>query len=245
MALLEAQGISVSFGGLRALSDVTLHVEEGAVTGLIGPNGAGKSTMLGVLSGLLRPRAGRVAIDGRDVTRLPPHRRARLGLARTFQRLELWTSMTVAENVLTAAELASSWHTAYDPRAVARDVIDRLGLGAVADRSVNELSSGQGRLVEVARAMAMTPRVLMLDEPSAGLNEVETQDLGATLSAMAAGGVAILMVEHHVELVTATCADVYVLDFGETIAHGPPDAIRRDAGVQKAYLGGRHSAAVA
>ena len=245
MALLEAQGISVSFGGLRALGNVTLHAEQGAVTGLIGPNGAGKSTMLGVLSGLLRPRAGRVAIDGRDVTRLPPHRRARLGMARTFQRLELWTSMTVAENVLTAAELASRWHRDYDPRAVGRDVIDRLGLEAVADRSVTELSSGQGRLVEVARAMAMTPRVLMLDEPSAGLNETETQEMGRTLTAMAATGVAILMVEHHVELVTATCSDVYVLDFGETIAHGPPDAIRRDTAVQKAYLGGRHSAAVA
>jgi branched-chain amino acid transport system ATP-binding protein len=245
MALLQAEGISVSFGGLKALQDVTLEAEEGSVTGLIGPNGAGKSTMLGVLSGLLRPRAGRVAIDGRDVTRLPPHRRARLGMARTFQRLELWTSMTVAENVLTAAELAAQWQSGYQPRAVMRDVVARLGLVDVADRSVGELSSGQGRLVEVARAMAMTPRVMMLDEPSAGLNEAETEELGRTLAALAATGVAILMVEHHVELVTSTCADVYVLDFGQTIAHGPPERIRRDAAVQKAYLGGRHSAAAA
>jgi branched-chain amino acid transport system ATP-binding protein len=215
------------------------------VTGLIGPNGAGKSTMLDVLSGLLHARSGTVAIDGRDITRLAPHRRARLGMARTFQRLELWTSMTVAENVLTAAELASRWHAGYDPRAVMRDVIGRLGLVDVANRSVVELSSGQGRLVEVARAVAMTPRVLMLDEPSAGLNEAETQELGRTLAALAETGVAILMVEHHVELVTATCADVYVLDFGQTIAHGPPERIRRDPAVQKAYLGGRHSAAAA
>ena len=245
MALLQATGISVSFGGLKALDDVSLDVEAGSVTGLIGPNGAGKSTMLGVLSGLLRPRSGRVTIDGRDVTRLAPHRRARLGMARTFQRLELWTSMTVGENVLTAAEFASRWHSGYNPRAVVQEVVERLGLTSVVDRSVGELSSGQGRLVEVARAMAMSPRVLMLDEPSAGLNETETSELGRTLTALAETGVGILMVEHHVELVTATCADVYVLDFGQTIAHGAPERIRRDAGVQKAYLGGRHSAAAA
>jgi branched-chain amino acid transport system ATP-binding protein len=245
MALLEANGISVSFGGLKALDDVSLAVEAGSVVGLIGPNGAGKSTMLGVLSGLLRPRAGRVTIDGRDVTRLAPHKRARLGMARTFQRLELWTSMTVGENVLTAAEFASRWHASYEPRTVVREVVERLGLTSVVDRSVGELSSGQGRLVEVARAMAMSPRVLMLDEPSAGLNETETSELGRTLAALAETGVGILMVEHHVELVTATCADVYVLDFGQTIAHGAPERIRRDAAVQKAYLGGRHSAAAA
>jgi branched-chain amino acid transport system ATP-binding protein len=245
MALLEANGISVSFGGLKALDDVSLDVDAGSVVGLIGPNGAGKSTMLGVLSGLLRPRAGRVMIDGRDVTRLAPHKRARLGMARTFQRLELWTSMTVGENVLTAAEFASRWHPGYEPRAVVREVVERLGLTSVVDRSVGELSSGQGRLVEVARAMAMSPRVLMLDEPSAGLNEAETSELGRTLASLAETGVGILMVEHHVELVTATCADVYVLDFGQTIAHGAPERIRRDAAVQKAYLGGRHSAAAA
>jgi branched-chain amino acid transport system ATP-binding protein len=242
MALLEADGIAVSFGGLRALADVSLRAEEGAVTGLIGPNGAGKSTMLGVLSGLQQPRAGRVRLDGRDITKAPPHKRARLGMARTFQRLELWTSMTAAENVLTAAELASRWHADFDPRAVAAEVIEQMELTALAETPVTELSSGQGRLVEVARAMALKPRLLLLDEPSAGLNEAETVELGTILATLADAGTAIVLVEHHVELVTSTCSYVYVLDFGQTIAEGGPEEVRNNALVQTAYLGSKHAA---
>jgi branched-chain amino acid transport system ATP-binding protein len=242
VALLEADSISVSFGGIKALVDVSLTAESGAVTGLIGPNGAGKSTMLGVLSGLIRPRAGRVRFGGRDITSATPHRRARLGMARTFQRLELWTSMTVAENVLTAAELATQWHSDKDPRSVTAEAIAGLDLGRVADTPVTELSSGLGRLAEVARAMALSPTLLLLDEPSAGLNEAETQELGTILSALADAGVAIILVEHHVELVTSTCQDVFVLDFGKTIAHGPPESIRNDSAVQRAYLGSKHAA---
>jgi branched-chain amino acid transport system ATP-binding protein len=241
-ALLEADGICVSFGGIKALDDVSLSAQKGAVTGLIGPNGAGKSTMLGVLSGLLRPRAGRVRLGGRDITSAAPHRRAALGMARTFQRLELWTSMTVAENVLTAAEMARRWQSGTDPRRVTADVIARLELWSIADTPVTELSSGMGRLAEVARAMATSPQLLLLDEPSAGLNENETEDLGTILSSLAASGMAIILVEHHVELVTSTCADVFVLDFGQTIAHGAPDAIRSDPAVQTAYLGSKHAA---
>jgi branched-chain amino acid transport system ATP-binding protein len=242
VALLEADSISVSFGGIRALADVSLTAERGTVTGLIGPNGAGKSTMLGVLSGLIGPRAGRVRLGGRDITSSTPHKRARLGMARTFQRLELWTSMTVAENVLTAAELARQWHADKDPRSVTTEAIAALELGRVADTPVTELSSGLGRLAEVARAMALSPRLLLLDEPSAGLNEAETQELGTILSALADAGVAIILVEHHVELVTSTCQDVFVLDFGKTIAHGPPESIRNDSAVQSAYLGSKHAA---
>ncbi|MDO8212011.1 ABC transporter ATP-binding protein [Conexibacter sp. CPCC 206217] len=242
MPLLEADSISVSFGGIKALADVSIAAEPGAVTGLIGPNGAGKSTMLGVLSGLQRPKAGRVRFAGHDVTRKAPHRRARLGMARTFQRLELWSSMTVAENVLTAAELGRQWNRDAAPQRIAGRALEQLGLTTIADVPVGELSSGQGRLVEVARAMALRPTMLLLDEPSAGLNEVETEELGRILASLAADGTAIILVEHHVELVTNTCSYVYVLDFGQTIAAGPPEQIRRDEAVQRAYLGSKHAA---
>jgi branched-chain amino acid transport system ATP-binding protein len=242
MSLLAAEGISVQFGGIRALADVTLEVAPGAVTGLIGPNGAGKSTMLGVLSGLLIPKGGRVRFRDKDVTKSAPHRRARMGMARTFQRLELWTSMTVRENVLTAAELARQWDRELDPIASADEAILRLELGDLADTMVTELSSGQGRLVEVARAMATRPKVLLLDEPSAGLNEAETHELGTILTGLAESGVGIVLVEHHVELVVSVCSYVYVLDFGQLIAQGAADAVRNDPAVQTAYLGGKHAA---
>jgi branched-chain amino acid transport system ATP-binding protein len=163
-------------------------------------------------------------------------------MARTFQRLELWTSMTAAENVLTAAELASRWHADFDPRAVAAEVIEQMELTALAQTPVTELSSGQGRLVEVARAMALKPRLLLLDEPSAGLNEAETVELGTILATLADAGTAIVLVEHHVELVTSTCSYVYVLDFGQTIAEGGPEEVRNNALVQTAYLGSKHAA---
>jgi branched-chain amino acid transport system ATP-binding protein len=245
MALLEVRNISVHFGGVKALDDVTIAAEAGQITGIIGPNGAGKSTLLGALSGLIRPKAGKVVLDGRDITRLSPHRRARLGMARTFQRLELWTSLTVEENVRAAAEFA---HRRLDGRSsdeVAAESLERVGLAGVADRDVAELSSGQGRLLEVARALSTRPSLLLLDEPSAGLNEVETLALGRTLADLAADGMGIVMVEHHIELVTETCADVFVLDFGTLLAHGAPLEIQRSEAVQRAYLGGRHSVASA
>jgi branched-chain amino acid transport system ATP-binding protein len=182
MPALTTDQVTVAYRGLLALSEVSLELEQGKITGLIGPNGAGKSTMIGVLSGLVRPRSGHVLLDGRDVTRLPPHRRARLGMARTFQRLELWRSMTVEENILTAAEFAASWQHGWDARAATREAIELLGLADVAQQDVTELSSGHGRLVEVARAVAPRPKVLLLDEPSAGLNEAESRTLGETLA---------------------------------------------------------------
>jgi branched-chain amino acid transport system ATP-binding protein len=242
MPALTTDKVTVAYRGLLALTEVSLELEQGKITGLIGPNGAGKSTMIGVLSGLVRPRSGHVLLDGRDVTRLPPHRRARLGMARTFQRLELWRSMSVEENILTAAEFAASWQHGWDSRAAARDAIELLGLGDVAGQEVTELSSGYGRLVEVARAVALRPKVLLLDEPSAGLNELEARKLGETLAQFVAGsGTTILMVEHHVELVSAICAYVYVLEFGQLIAAGPPAEVRASAAVQEAYLGRRNN----
>src|SRR5580704_12754060 len=168
MPALTTDQVTVAYRGLLALSEVSLDLEQGKITGLIGPNGAGKSTMIGVLSGLVRPRSGHVMLGGRNITRLPPHRRARLGMARTFQRLELWQSMSVEENLLTAAEFAHGWHRGWDPKVAPAEAIELLGLQDVAGQDVTDLSSGYGRLVEVARAVALHPKVLLLDEPSAG-----------------------------------------------------------------------------
>lgn len=241
MALLEAQNIAVHFGGVKALNDVTVTAEAGQITGVIGPNGAGKSTLLGTLSGLIRPKAGKVVLDGRNITKMAPHRRARLGMARTFQRLELWSSLTVEENVLASAEFARHRLGDQSPAQIAGEALELVGLSDHATQDVTELSSGRGRLLEVARALATKPSLLLLDEPSAGLNEVETLALGDTLARLAAQGMGIVMVEHHIELVTATCADVFVLDFGTLLAHDVPSEIQRSEVVQRAYLGGRHS----
>jgi len=246
MAALTTDKVTVAYRGLLALNEVSLELEEGKITGLIGPNGAGKSTMIGALSGLVRPRSGHITLEGRNLTRLPPHRRARLGMARTFQRLELWQSMSVEENIQTAAEFASSWQPGWDAKAATREAIELLGLGDVAQQEVTELSSGHGRLVEVARAVALRPKVLLLDEPSAGLNEAESRKLGETLTQyVAASGTTIMMVEHHVELVSSICAFVYVLEFGQLIASGTPAAVRSSEAVQEAYLGRRSNAASA
>jgi branched-chain amino acid transport system ATP-binding protein len=242
MPALATCGVTVAYRGLLALNDVSLELEHGKITGLIGPNGAGKSTMIGVVSGLVRPRTGHVLLDGRNVTRLPPHRRAHLGMARTFQRLELWRSMTVEENIQTAAEFASAGNRRHDAKSAAREAIELLGLEDVAGQDVAELSSGHGRLVEVARAVALHPKVLLLDEPSAGLNEAESHQLGQTLAQYAANsGTSILLVEHHVEMVSAICDFVYVLEFGQLIASGTPAVVRSSPAVQEAYLGRRHT----
>jgi branched-chain amino acid transport system ATP-binding protein len=246
MPTLTTDKVTVAYRGLLALSEVSLELEEAQITGLIGPNGAGKSTMIGVLSGLVRPRSGHVTLNGRNITRLPPHRRARLGMARTFQRLELWQSMSVEENIQTAAEFARSWQPGWDSQAATREAIEMLGLQDVARQEVTELSSGHGRLVEVARAVALRPKVLLLDEPSAGLNEAEARQLGETLTRfVAASGTSIMLVEHHVELVSSICAYVYVLEFGQIIAAGRPAEVRANPAVQEAYLGRRHNVASA
>jgi branched-chain amino acid transport system ATP-binding protein len=244
MPALATSSVTVAYRGLLALSEVSLELEDGKITGLIGPNGAGKSTMIGVLSGLVRPRSGHVLLGGRNITRLPPHRRAHLGMARTFQRLELWRSMSVEENIQTAAEFAPARQRGRDAKSAAREAIEMLGLDDVAGQDVTELSSGHGRLVEVARAVALRPKVLLLDEPSAGLNELEARKLGDTLAQyVAASGTSILLVEHHVELVSAICAFVYVLEFGQLIASGTPAEVRASEAVQEAYLGRRHNVA--
>ena len=238
MAELACHAIEVQFGGLRALSDVELRVPPGRVTGLIGPNGAGKTTLFNVVTGLQLPKEGRVTFDDRDITRLRPARRSRLGLARTFQRLELFGSLTTRENIQMAAETQRTRLPAgTSPLAEAERLIDRVGLRSVADEPTDSLPTGQARLVELARALATRPRILLLDEPSAGLNHEETADLGHLLSALAAEGTGVLLVEHDMALVMGVCHTITVLDFGEVIASGQPDQVKMDPKVQAAYLG--------
>ena len=238
MAHLEARGVTVRFGGKSALNDTTVVVERGAVTGLIGPNGAGKTTLFNVVCGLLEPRAGQVVLDGHDVTRRPPHRRARLGLARTFQRLELFTSLTVRDNVRVGGDIHNRWSRGRrDSAAEAERVLALTGLDAMADREVAEIPTGQARVVELARALMTRPTALLLDEPAAGQTEEETEAFGHLLRRLAGDGLAICLVDHDMSLVMDVCETIHVLDYGRTIAIGTPEAVRRDPAVIEAYLG--------
>ncbi len=243
MALLEARGVTVRFGGNVATKDVDLDVNEGRITGLIGPNGAGKTTTFNALCGLQTMASGTVALDGEDISKLAAHQRARRGLARTFQRLEVFTLLSVRENILTGAEIRRTWPRRFGtsndrhPGAVADELIDRLGLADVADDRVDSLPTGRARLVELGRALANGPRVLLLDEVSSGLNESETEAMAAVLCSLAEDGIGILLVEHDMSLVMSTCHDIHVLDFGEVIATGTPAEIQADERVQVAYLG--------
>ena len=234
MASLEVSGVTVTFGGNRALDGVAMAALAGRVTGLIGPNGAGKSTLFDVVSGLRSPMSGRVFLNNRDVTRHGPARRSRHGLARTFQRLELFGRLSVRDNLLIAAELGRERRQAA--RVVAH-ILDRIGLADVADSAANALSTGAARLVEVGRALATRPKVLLLDEPAAGQDHDETERFAALLRSVAAEGTAVVLVEHDMALVMGVCDDVYVLDLGNIIAVGPPEVIRQDETVLAAYLG--------
>jgi branched-chain amino acid transport system ATP-binding protein len=238
LALLEAFDVSVRFGGLLALDSASLTVDEGCITGLIGPNGAGKTTYFNVITGLQHPTAGRVTLDGLDVTDAKPHRRARLGIARTFQRLEAFGSLSARENVLVAAEMRRRWaDDSTSPADIAQHALEQVGIVAVAEETVDALPTGTARLVELARALATKPRVLLLDEPSSGLDEDETDALGRLLLTLAGDGLGILLVEHDMPFVMGTCGHIDVLDFGRVIARGTPTEIQGDPAVQTAYLG--------
>ena len=245
-AVLEVVGVAVKFGGVSALTDVSLTAKHGQITGLIGPNGAGKTTLFNVITGLQEPTSGRVFIDGRDVGSLSPHKRARLGMARTFQRLEVFGSLTAYENVLAAAEFHKSWSDDdTPPRKIAREVIRRVGLGSVAQARVDALPTGLARLVELGRALATRPKLLLLDEVGSGLNHDETEALGELLVSLARDGISVLLVEHDMELVMAVCDVIHVLDFGRIICTGNPAEVQRDPHVQAAYLGADTTAAEA
>jgi branched-chain amino acid transport system ATP-binding protein len=243
MPLLEVEQVTVSFGGVLALHLVDLDVTAASATGLIGPNGAGKTTLFNAICGLQQADMGCVLLDGRDITRVTTHKRARLGIARTFQRLEVFGSMSVRDNVRVAADVRRSWAPRRaraegpSPEEHAEEIIDRVGLRGVADDLVDSLPTGLARLVEVGRALASRPSVLLLDEPSSGLSAEETDAFASLLEGLTADGLAILLVEHDVELVMRVCARIHVLDFGRIIATGTPAEIRNNGLVQTAYLG--------
>ncbi len=233
MSLLYVDQVMVRFGGVMAVSGATLMARAGQVTGLIGPNGAGKTTLFNVISGIQEPTAGSVSIDGEDVTRLAPHKRAQRGVARTFQRLELFSSLTVRDNIRVAAELAMLTNVT----STVEKLIARVGLADVADRTAGDLPTGSARLVEIARALATKPKLLLLDEPASGLSDIESEHLGHLLRSLADEGLGVLLVEHDMDLVMRVCDHIFVLDLGVVIAEGSPTEIRQDARVLEAYLG--------
>jgi branched-chain amino acid transport system ATP-binding protein len=247
--LLEASGISKRFAGIAALDGVSLHVDAAEMAGLIGPNGAGKTTLFDCLYGTLRPDRGRVTLAGRRLQGLPEHRRARLGLGRTFQRIELFGGMSPREHLLVAIRAhdagGSLWRDVTGRgRATSSElervdhVLELLGLLRDADRPVEALSLGRGRLVELGRALMIEPKVLLLDEPSSGLNRSETTAMAEVLSDVRADrGTGILLVEHDVQLVADITTRLYVLEAGHLIASGPTAVVLDDEAVRRAYLG--------
>jgi branched-chain amino acid transport system ATP-binding protein len=238
LPLLQVEHATVRFGGLMALDDVDLDADRGYVTGLIGPNGAGKTTLFNVITGLQEPVRGRVFLDGEEITGATAFQRARLGIARTFQRLEVFGSLSAYDNVLVAAEIRRRWSKdPADPRQVADDAIDLAGIRAVAHERVDAMPTGLARLVELARALATKPRLLLLDEPGSGLSQEESEEFGRLLLQLAAQGVAVLLVEHDVELVMRVCQRIHVLDFGRVISVGTPAEVQADERVRAAYLG--------
>lgn len=238
MALLEVSDIGVRFGGNVALDGVSLAADPGVVTGLIGPNGAGKTTLFNVITGLQPPTQGRVRLDGKDISKLSPTARARRGLARTFQRLELFSLLSVRENIRVAADVRKGWsRDKSNPAQVVEEIIERVGLTGLADERVDSLPTGQCRLVELGRCLATKPKVLLLDEPASGQDESETVVFAALLRTLAAEGIAVVLVEHDVHLVMDVCSHVHVLDFGQIIASGTPSEIQSDQAVLSAYLG--------
>ncbi len=242
-AVLSAKGVSVSFGGVHAVVGVDLEVGDGQLVGLIGPNGAGKTTFIDAISGFVRS-SGRVEIDGKDLSGLPPHARSRLGLARTWQAIDLFDDLSVRENLRVAGHHPSVWRMLKEsvtaPRgddAGAAPVLDLLGLEPVADELPSDLSQGQRKLVGIARALVAKPRLVCLDEPAAGLDTGESAELGRRLRRLADAGQAMLLVDHDMGLVLGICDQVVVLEFGEVIASGAPDEVRRNKRVIAAYLG--------
>ncbi len=236
--LLETRGITVRFGGNTAVDNVGLAMAEGRITGLIGPNGAGKTTMFNTITGLQKPASGQVLLDGDDITELSPAKRARRGMARTFQRLELFLSLSVRDNVRVAGDILCTYRRKrFDLDEETDKVLERTGLTDVADRDVSDIPIGRARVVEVARALMTSPRVLLLDEPASGQTERETEAFAEMLTGLAAEGLAICLVEHDLPLVMKLCSTIHVLDYGVLIASGTPAEIKESPEVIAAYIG--------